>query len=128
MQVTDFLAIRPIAKSWLDQESCLQFSHLNPLWNSVLSDSGQLLNGYYDLIFGVSGDANHFYFELQHRNGANAATVERFTFSVAAFVPAVLYLESHYLAHHERFRIVPINNTAGNFIAGLLWYRRSYEP
>lgn len=128
MQVTDFLAVKPIAKSWFAQDSSIQFSVNDPVWNTVIADSGQLVNGYYDLLFGVAGNASHFYFDLEHRNSLNNATVERFHFSILAYETCILHLESHYLVHNERFRIIVINNAIGDFIGNLLWYRRSYDP
>jgi len=124
MHPGDISNVRPVVHAWLSQDTLVHASHLNPAHNSIIDDTGALLDGFYDFMILGNGNANHYWFAIEHRNLTNLVTLSDYPISIAAFAPSVVYMFGHFMALGERLRIRTINAAAGQFTVHISWHRR----
>ena len=125
MEPTDKARRTGVVDSWEAQGSHTNEFLVNPGAGVIMADTGQLVAGYYDLYFNMSGSAAHSYFAAQHRNAANALNLHLIYISLPALGAVWFKLSNWKVATNERLRLVNGVGAAGSFAGVVLWTRRA---
>lgn len=124
MKPSDQARWQGIVSSWIGQGGISLGVKNNPVNGLLLFDSGVLGGGWYDFTINLSGDANHWYMQIQFRNAANDTTLYYLHTSVLAYNAFTFHVNNWYINTNERVRLIVINNATGNFIGDILWSKR----
>lgn len=125
MKPTDQAQWQGVVESWLAQGSNTGGVIVNPgLW-TIMADTGQLVQGWYDFTLVMAGTPTHFYYLIQHRDAANAVTLHTWYIPVLAALPSMLPVNNWYMVTNERMRILMGVAAVGSYSATVWWIKRA---
>ena len=124
MKPSDQAQWQGVVESWLAQ-GVVDNIATNPVAGALLSDCGQLAEGWYDFVIFLFADGDHYRGNVEHRNAANNATLYRWFVGWKAYDTISIEIPNWYIDTNERMRVTLTGDSDDVLGVTIQWTRKA---